>query len=191
MVAASTAGVSSAVADVVCASPHILSRRYASSAFHPWLVLHRRHSQNEMGTLLKLSYANWLCFIRDASTERGFKAPVVVVGVILLVAAIVIIARKGWHSRMAQWSTNAASAFGPSTNGTTELTAQQLAGDMAGGAGAPTIGAGRSRRRGNRRTPSQISTRSLPVYMKEPGEHEVVIYRCVSSYASYHQSQLI
>ncbi|KAI6041516.1 hypothetical protein EDC04DRAFT_2893000 [Pisolithus marmoratus] len=34
-----------------------------------------------------------------------------------------------------------------------------------------------NRRRRPRRTPSQISTKSLPPYMKEPGDHELVIYR--------------
>ena len=33
------------------------------------------------------------------------------------------------------------------------------------------------RRRRPRRTPSQISTKSLPPYMKEPGDHELVVYR--------------
>lgn len=34
-----------------------------------------------------------------------------------------------------------------------------------------------NQRRRRRRTPSQISTKSLPPYMKEPGDHELVIYR--------------
>ena len=83
--------------------------------------------------------------------------------------------RKGWHRNMANWGANAAANFGPNPGMTQEdsreLTAQQLAGPDA-----PTLPRSRRTRR-NRRTPSQISTRSLPVYMKEPGEHEVVIYR--------------
>jgi hypothetical protein len=34
------------------------------------------------------------------------------------------------------------------------------------------------RRRRPARTPSQISTKSLPPYMLEPGDQELVIYRC-------------
>lgn len=49
-----------------------------------------------------------------------------------------------------------------------ELTAAELAG-----------GTRPRRSRRPRRTPSQISTRSLPAYMKEPGDNEVVIYRYV------------
>ena len=84
---------------------------------------------------------------------------------------------------MARWTTNAASAFGPSAgvtttnNGPRELTAQQLAGSSldvtTDGAAVPRT---RRARRANRRA-SQISTHSLPVYMKEPGEQEVIIYR--------------
>ncbi len=72
---------------------------------------------------------------------------------------------------MRGWGETAAANFGPNP-GVTELTAQQLAGPDA-----PTLRTRITRR--NRRTPSQISSRSLPAYMKEPGEHEVVIYRCV------------
>src|SRR5882757_349856 len=41
---------------------------------------------------------------------------------------------------------------------------------------APTTRPGRRRRPA--RTPSQISTKSLPPYMKEPGDHELVIFKC-------------
>jgi hypothetical protein len=91
---------------------------------------------------------------------------------------------------MAHWVASSAAAFGPATStssstrdGARELTAQQLlATDSRNGGqaqqttnGAATQPARRARR--TRRTPSQISTKSLPVYMKEPGEQEVVIYR--------------
>ncbi|KAF8352076.1 hypothetical protein F5887DRAFT_874442 [Amanita rubescens] len=65
------------------------------------------------------------------------------------------------------------------TNRATELTAEQLAGSInrnttANVNATPT----RPRRtRRARRTPSQISTTSLPAYMKEPGELELVIVR--------------
>jgi hypothetical protein len=53
---------------------------------------------------------------------------------------------------------------------TREVTAEQLAGRTSNNA--------QSRRpRRTRRTPSQISTASLPLYMKEPGDQELVIYR--------------
>lgn len=55
---------------------------------------------------------------------------------------------------------------------TRELTAEQLAGSINHAPGAP---ARRTRR--PRRTPSQISTVSLPAYMKEPGEQELVVSR--------------
>lgn len=59
-------------------------------------------------------------------------------------------------------------------NGTTrEVSATQLAGVTA-----TTTRPARAGRR-NRRTPSQMSVTSLPVYMKEPGDHELVIFRWV------------
>ena len=57
-----------------------------------------------------------------------------------------------------------------------DLTAEEIAGTAAtnqADAAATTRTERRARR--TRRTPSQISTRSLPAYMKEPGEHELVI----------------
>ena len=104
---------------------------------------------------------------------------VVVAG--LLIALLVLIIRKGWHKNMARWGATAAANFGPNpgvTEGERELTADQLAGP-----GAPNVRSRRTRR--NRRTPSQISSRSLPMYMKEPGENEVVIYRYCQSPVSF------
>ena len=89
---------------------------------------------------------------------------------------------RGWSW---SWGTGAAQAAGASTgtttattaassNGARELTADQLAGTNANANG----GTNRARRpRRTRRTPSQISTHSLPAYMKEPGEQEIVIVR--------------
>ena len=66
---------------------------------------------------------------------------------------------------------------------TRELTAEQLAGSLnrnpgtdAGGTAGGTAGRTRRTRRA-RRTPSQISTTSLPAYNKEPGDQELVIFR--------------
>ncbi|KAF8179800.1 hypothetical protein K438DRAFT_1768824 [Mycena galopus ATCC 62051] len=53
-----------------------------------------------------------------------------------------------------------------------DLTAEQLAGSINRAPGAPA-----QRPRRPRRTPSQISTVSLPAYMKEPGEQELVVSR--------------
>jgi hypothetical protein len=60
-----------------------------------------------------------------------------------------------------------------------ELTAEQLAGASNRNAGTDAGGTtGRPRRsRRARRTPSQISTTSLPAYNKEPGDQELVIFR--------------
>lgn len=67
---------------------------------------------------------------------------------------------------------------------TTELTADQLAGTINNGAAnanttAPQPAARTRRTRRPRRTPSQMSVTSLPAYNKEPGEQELVIFRCV------------
>ena len=68
----------------------------------------------------------------------------------------------------------------PGGNGARELTAEQLAGTINGDAEAAGTGPRRARRpRRNRRTPSQASVTSLPAYNKEPGEEELVIFRCV------------
>ena len=58
-----------------------------------------------------------------------------------------------------------------------DLTAEEIAGTATTNQaqGATTTRSTRRTGRNNRRTPSQISTRSLPVYMKEPGEEELVI----------------
>lgn len=81
------------------------------------------------------------------------------------------------------------SALAGSGAAPTELTAEQLAGSINnsggtdqnatsgnGASGGNTTAATRTRRtRRARRTPSQISTHSLPAYAKEPGEQELVI----------------
>lgn len=117
---------------------------------------------------------------RDGSNIKMI-VPVVIVCAIAGLVLLFIFTRRGMPSRMGHWITHAAGSFGPNagvTDGPRELTAQQLAGDEAAATAAEEQAASpRPRRtRRNRRTPSQISTRSLPAYMKEPGEHEVVIY---------------
>ena len=100
---------------------------------------------------------------------------------ILGVFAMMMCMRRGWHTNMAGWTHRAANSFGPNASsaengGPRELTAQQLAGTAADVTGDDAPVRTRRSRRANRRT-SQISTHSLPVYMKEPGEREVVIFR--------------
>ncbi|KAF4603212.1 hypothetical protein EYR38_003622 [Pleurotus pulmonarius] len=117
--------------------------------------------------------------------------PVVVVAVALSAFAILIWARRssavrqGFSTVLSRSSTNNT----PSRPGTArEVTAEQLAGSTANTANATTgngnttttttvTGARPRRTRRPRRTPSQVSTTSLPAYMKEPGEQELVIYR--------------
>jgi hypothetical protein len=55
------------------------------------------------------------------------------------------------------------------------LTAEEIAGTAATNQDNAATARTNRRTGRNRRTPSQISTRSLPVYMKEPGELELVI----------------
>lgn len=76
----------------------------------------------------------------------------------------------------------AASGATPTNGATTrELTAAELAGARSSSNNTTGATATQGRRPGrrNRRTPSQISTKSLPVYQKEPGDQELVIYRLV------------
>jgi hypothetical protein len=64
----------------------------------------------------------------------------------------------------------------PSPANVRDLTAEEIAGTAATDEAQAASVAQTNRRTGrNRRTPSQISTRSLPAYMKEPGELELVI----------------
>ncbi|KZT64326.1 hypothetical protein DAEQUDRAFT_732775 [Daedalea quercina L-15889] len=72
--------------------------------------------------------------------------------------------RQSLLSRFRAWSSRPVAVPGVQTR---ELTAEQLAG---------SIGRGNRRRRPNS-TASVRSTRSLPLYMKEPGEQEVVVFR--------------
>ena len=63
-----------------------------------------------------------------------------------------------------------------STPAVRDLTAEEIAGTAATDqANAAAANRTERRPRRTRRTPSQISTRSLPMYMKEPGELELVI----------------
>ncbi|KAF7366668.1 Proteophosphoglycan ppg4 [Mycena sanguinolenta] len=109
--------------------------------------------------------------------------PIVVVVSVLSILSILACSRKSVRARMASMGTGVAVAAGgmPATR---ELTAEQLAGSINNAGtntttnntnGNATVVAVRPRR--TRRTPSQISTVSLPAYMKEPGEQELVVTR--------------
>jgi len=103
------------------------------------------------------------------------KAPIIVVIVFLIVVPMLFY-RKSLFSKLRNISFY--SALVPHQPPTTvrNLTAEEIAGTTAT-TQAQAAGAVRTERRArrNRRTPSQISTRSLPAYMKEPGELELVI----------------
>ncbi|KAJ7883256.1 hypothetical protein B0H13DRAFT_2046987 [Mycena leptocephala] len=96
--------------------------------------------------------------------------PVAVVVGVLSLLSIVACTRKSFRARLASMGSGVAVASGIPV--TRELTAEQLAGSINRAPGAPA-----RRPRRPRRTPSQISTVSLPAYMKEPGEQELVVSR--------------
>uniref|UniRef100_A0A0W0FKN0 Proteophosphoglycan ppg4 n=1 Tax=Moniliophthora roreri TaxID=221103 RepID=A0A0W0FKN0_MONRR len=115
--------------------------------------------------------------------------PIVITILFLFSVATLAWSKKKWRPRLSSIR-NAAAAAGAGTstlaagsNGTMrELTADQLTGrnDSSTNTLANTNNNadGRTRRtRRPRRTPSQMSTTSLPAYMKEPGEQELVIFR--------------
>ncbi len=68
-------------------------------------------------------------------------------------------------------------------------TRPSTAGATTGGDGSGSAARGRENRpRQARRSSSLGSTRTLPIYTKEPGESEVVIDRCVSTQVTRHES---
>ncbi|KAI0752700.1 hypothetical protein C8Q80DRAFT_1118046 [Daedaleopsis nitida] len=112
--------------------------------------------------------------------------PLAVIAALFVFGTLVACCGRRFRSgTLLSWATGAAQAAGAAT-GTTpsarELTADQLAGSARGNNTTTVAGNGagsnRPRRpRRTRRTPSQISTHSLPAYMKEPGDQEIVIVR--------------
>ncbi|KAI0372474.1 hypothetical protein BV20DRAFT_978286 [Pilatotrama ljubarskyi] len=122
------------------------------------------------------------------SLPQAIWIPLVVIGILLFAGMAVACGGRRFRGWSANWGTSVAQAAGVTTGTTTatarELTADQLAGNTRNGGNAATTtnaangGTNRARRpRRNRRTPSQISTHSLPAYNKEPGEQEIVIVR--------------
>ncbi|KAI0943149.1 hypothetical protein AcV7_002376 [Taiwanofungus camphoratus] len=121
-------------------------------------------------------------FVQDdvLTPSPYLQVPIVVVVVCLIVGIIIIGQGRGMRSRLSSmhdkfrtWARGAARIPGHANRSsgaqTRELTAEQLAGTTANGRGAANRGA-------NRRA-SVRSTMSLPLYMKEPGDQEVVIFR--------------
>jgi hypothetical protein len=89
-----------------------------------------------------------------------------------------VLYRNAILSRLRRSRTFLYSALGPRPVPTTvrDLTAEEIVGTTATNQAEATAASRTERRaRRTRRTPSQISTRSLPAYMKEPGELELVI----------------
>ncbi|KAJ7221578.1 hypothetical protein GGX14DRAFT_670291 [Mycena pura] len=95
--------------------------------------------------------------------------PVAIVVSVLTILSVLACMRKSFRQRIASMGSGVAVANGMPV--TRELTAEQLAGSINRAPTAP------ARPRRPRRTPSQISTISLPAYMKEPGEQELVVTR--------------
>jgi len=116
----------------------------------------------------------------SGSVKPQVWVPIVVVFLVLS-AATMFWSRRGLRRGLARMGQVAAIATGTITHRdvapvssdppTREVTAEQLAGRTSN-ANQQT-----RRPRRTRRTPSQISTASLPLYMKEPGDQELVIYR--------------
>lgn len=111
------------------------------------------------------------------STSNKIIAPVIVV-VVFVIAIPVLFYRKEVFSQLRNISffSLLVPHQPPTTVQVRDLTAEEIAGTTAT-AEAQAAAAARTERRARRtrRTPSQISTRSLPAYMKEPGELELVI----------------
>ena len=116
------------------------------------------------------------------------KIPLVVVAALFVVGTIFACCGRRFR-RTALFSLGggvaqaAGVATGTAVPGIRELTADQLVNNGSGNRNgnnttAANAGTNRGRRpRRTRRTPSQISTHSLPAYMKEPGDEEIVIVR--------------
>ncbi|OJT02328.1 hypothetical protein TRAPUB_7150 [Trametes pubescens] len=150
----------------------------AGTVVEPWLWLGGAVSRSRRVAGLALAAA-------DATVSPllpvRIRIPLVVIG-ILFVVGVTLACGSRHFRRFSNWGTGAAQAAGASS-GTTpanarELTADQLAGTNGTTTNNASGGTNRARRpRRTRRTPSQISTHSLPAYNKEPGEQEIVIVR--------------
>ncbi|KAF9647117.1 hypothetical protein BDM02DRAFT_3117616 [Thelephora ganbajun] len=124
----------------------------------PWQTVYARQS-NGNNANAGFSSAVWI--------------PIVAIGVLFFLGGLWVFRKKIMQRRMATNGNTVSNGTNTTTTGpqTRELTAVELANGTR-----PTTTTTRRPRR-PRRTPSQVSTKSLPAYMKEPGDHEVVIYR--------------
>lgn len=113
----------------------------------------------------------------SGATKPQVWVPIVVVAMVLVALSMMAWARRGLRRSLASIGQAAAGTTvnGDSSSGsqTREVTADQLTGRTPAATNA-------RRPRRTRRTPSQISTASLPLYMKEPGDQELVIFRLVT-----------
>ncbi|KAI5117466.1 hypothetical protein M0805_004069 [Coniferiporia weirii] len=103
--------------------------------------------------------------------------PALVVVLALLAAFCFVWTRTSVRERLRGMASRATQSG--NTTGAREVTASQLVGGNNAGANGRSGTAARPTRtpRRTRRTPSQMSTTSLPAYMKEPGDQELVIFR--------------
>ncbi|KAI0772828.1 hypothetical protein BD413DRAFT_35132 [Trametes elegans] len=123
----------------------------------------------------------------SSGITKGVWIPLVVIGTLFILGLVGACSSGRFRVWSWNWGTTAAQAAGVTTGTSTaanarEVTADQLAGTNANSGNNAntnaTAGSNRARRpRRTRRTPSQISTHSLPAYAKEPGEQEIVIVR--------------
>ncbi|KAK0498964.1 hypothetical protein EDD18DRAFT_57119 [Armillaria luteobubalina] len=111
--------------------------------------------------------------------------PIVVVVILLVIGGCLCWFRKSVRRRLhgvpgfssGSGSGSSTTALPTANGGVRELTAEQLAGTVDGATSNPPSATRTRRTRRPRRTPSQISTTSLPAYNKEPGDQELVIFR--------------
>ncbi|TBU42212.1 hypothetical protein BD309DRAFT_981411 [Dichomitus squalens] len=113
------------------------------------------------------------------SIQKQIWIPLVVIASLFVMGTIFACWGRRYRRGALQGLSGVAQAAGVMTStavpATREVTADQLAGGNGTTAGV-NGGTNRARRpRRTRRTPSQISTHSLPAYMKEPGDEEIVI----------------
>ncbi|KAF8240985.1 hypothetical protein L208DRAFT_1383333 [Tricholoma matsutake] len=149
----------------IIAIPILLSQ---NAAAFPLISMTPRDSKSSLGR-------------RNTNSSSGGVSPqvwvpILAIAFVLALAAVWTCAKRGWwkHLSMFSWGTTPSDAS-PAQE-TRELTAEQLAGSINANATSTTTTRARRNRR-PRRTPSQISTTSLPAYNKEPGEQELVIFR--------------
>jgi hypothetical protein len=140
------------------------------------LFLEKRDSDQDVSPKI------WVCS-QSLSAEffsHDLQVPILVITVVLALLSILSCQRNSIRQRFTpfRWRTRAVDSAVAGAQRTREITAEQLAGTINGTVPPASAPAPRTRRnRRPRRTPSQISTTSLPAYNKEPGEEELVIFR--------------